>query len=260
MTVERSRLSMSTECRPMRFARTFFCPPMKPSTDWDNIKRDFSIYATYRSGCCRQIQISRSHFSFRQTDMACLWNNAALTDFDPATEVIHLDENGAGTFQTGAEGEYGFLLSGNGRGKLQLSVNDEKVIDLKNMWLPWSAGGKIHLAANTTYKVTAETGGNTELSVRAPSDTMAFRSQVGEGVDYYFIYGPEPNQVMAEYREFTGAAPLLPSGPTVSGSAVSAIQASNRFSIRRRSSASGRFPSMCLFRIGSTGGSTAGMP
>jgi alpha-D-xyloside xylohydrolase len=139
-----------------------------------------------------------------------LWNNAALTDFNPPTEVIHLDENGTGTFRTGPEGEYGFLLSGNGRGKLQLSVNNEKVIDLRNMWLPWSAGGKIHLAANTSYKVTAETGGGTELSVRAPSDTMAFRSQVGQGIDYYFIYGPEPNQVVAEYREFTGAAPLLP--------------------------------------------------
>ena len=139
-----------------------------------------------------------------------LWNNAALTDFNPATEAIHLDENGAGTFQTGAEGEYGFLLSGNGRGKLQLSVNDEKVIDLKNMWLPWSAGGKIHLAANTTYRVTAATGGNTQLFVRAPSDTMGFRSQAGEMVDYYFIYGPEPKQVIAQYREFTGTAPLLP--------------------------------------------------
>ena len=29
-------------------------------------------------------------------------------------------------------------------------------------------------------------------------------------VDYYFIYGPEPSQVIAQYREFTGAAPLLP--------------------------------------------------
>ena len=68
----------------------------------------------------------------------------------------------------------------------------------------------MHLAANTTYKVIAETGGDTELSLRAPSDTMAFRSEMGEAVDYYFIYGPEPSQVIAEYREFTGAAPLLP--------------------------------------------------
>jgi len=138
-----------------------------------------------------------------------LWNNAALTDFNPTSEVIHLDENGAGTFQTGPEGEYGFLLTGNGRDRLALSVNDEKVIDLKNMWLPWSAGGKVHLAANTTYKVSAESRGPTEVSVRVPSDTMTFRSQAGDAVDYYFFYGA-PNRVIAEYREFTGAAPLLP--------------------------------------------------
>ena len=139
-----------------------------------------------------------------------LWHNPALTEFDPATQAIQLDANGAGTFQTGPEGEYGFLLSGNGRATLQLNVNDEKVIYLRNMWLPWSAGGKIHLAANTTYKLNAATGGNTELFVRPPSDTMAFQSEVGPGVDYYFIFGPEPDQVIAQYREFTGAAPLLP--------------------------------------------------
>ncbi len=139
-----------------------------------------------------------------------LWNNAALTDFNPPTEAIQLDGNGAGTFQTGREGEYGFLLSGNGRAKLWLTVNDDKLIDLKNMWLPGFVGVKTHLEANTTYKVNAESGGNTELSVRAPSGTMGFRSQVGGAVDYYFIYGPEPSRVIAEYRDFTGAAPLLP--------------------------------------------------
>jgi alpha-D-xyloside xylohydrolase len=101
-------------------------------------------------------------------------------------------------------------LSGNYRDKLQLTVGDEKVIDLKNMWLPLTASGKIHLAANTTYKVSAETGGNSELAVRFPSDTMTFRSEASQAVDYYFIYGPEPVKVIAEYREFTGAAPLLP--------------------------------------------------
>jgi alpha-D-xyloside xylohydrolase len=139
-----------------------------------------------------------------------LWNNAALTDFDPTTQAVQLDANGAGTFRTGPEGEYGFLLSGNSRDKLQLRVNDEKVIDIHNMWVPWSASGKIHLAANTTYSVRAETGGDTELSVRIPSDTMAFQSEAGEAVDYYFIFGPELNKVVAQYREFTGSAPMLP--------------------------------------------------
>ena len=80
-----------------------------------------------------------------------LWNNAALTDFNPATDAIKLDDTGAGTFQTGAEGEYGFLLNGNFRDKLRLSVNGEQIVDIKNMWVAASASGKIHLAANTTY-------------------------------------------------------------------------------------------------------------
>jgi len=139
-----------------------------------------------------------------------LWNNPALTDFNPATEPINLNENGEGIFQTGAEGDYGFLLSGNYRDKLRLAVDGRQIIDLNNMWLPLTAGAKIHLAANTSYKVKAETGGDTELAARAPSDTMAFRSHAGDAIDYYFLYGPEPSQVVAQYRELTGAAPLLP--------------------------------------------------
>lgn len=139
-----------------------------------------------------------------------LWNNPALTEFNPATETIQLDQNGEGSFQTGSEGDYGFLLSGNFRSKLRLSVDGQQIIDLKNMWLPRSAGAKIHLAANSTYKVIAETGGDTKLAVRVPSSTMAFQSQVGDAVDYYFIYGPEPKKVIAGYRDLTGSVPMLP--------------------------------------------------
>jgi alpha-D-xyloside xylohydrolase len=139
-----------------------------------------------------------------------LWNNPALTDFNPATEPIRLDENGAGTFQTGSEGEYGFLLSGNYRKKLRLSVDGHQILDLQNMWLPFSAGTKIRLAANTTHHVIAETGGDGRLALRPPSADMAFRSETGNAVDYYFFYGPEPTRVVAQYRDLTGAAPLLP--------------------------------------------------
>jgi alpha-D-xyloside xylohydrolase len=139
-----------------------------------------------------------------------LWNNAALTEFNPTTKSITLDENGKGTFQTDAAGEYGFLLNGNERRRLHLSINDEKIIDITNMWVADSAGAKIHLNANTSYNISAETGGNTQLRVRPPSNTMGFRSDASRAIDYYFIYGPQPDQVVARYREITGAAPLLP--------------------------------------------------
>ena len=171
-----------------------------------------------------------------------LWNNPALTEFNPATEAVRIDHDGVGTLQTGPEGEYGFLLSGNYRDKLRLSVDGKQIVDLKNMWLPLSAGAKTHLAANTTYKVIAEAGGDTKLAVRTPSDTMAFQSQVGDAVDYYFLYGPEPKKVLLS----TGISPApyrcCRGGPMAFGSAGNATQVSSRFSIRQLNSANARFP------------------
>ena len=140
-----------------------------------------------------------------------LWNNASLTDFNAADEPIALNAGtGEGTFRTGAAGEYGFLLTGNRRNKLRLSLDDKAIIDINNMWVADSASAKISLKSDTEYKILAQTGGDTKLYVRSPSATTEFRSDAGGAVDYYFFYGPELNQVIAEYRQMTGAAPMLP--------------------------------------------------
>ena len=39
---------------------------------------------------------------------------------------------------------------------------------------------------------------------------LALRADVADAVDYYFIYGPEFDRIIASYRELTGPAPLLP--------------------------------------------------
>ena len=71
-----------------------------------------------------------------------LWNNASLTDFNPADQVISLDPaTGEGKFKTGAKGTYGFLLSSDNRKQLTLKVNGKEVIDLENEWTPTSASG-----------------------------------------------------------------------------------------------------------------------
>lgn len=140
-----------------------------------------------------------------------LWNNSSLTDFNAADEPITLKAaTGEGTFRTEAAGEYGFLLTGNRRNRLRLSIDDNAIIDINNMWVADSASAKIRLKADTEYKISAQTGGDTRLFVRPPSAITEFRSEAGEAVDYYFFYGPALNQVIAEYRQMTGAAPLLP--------------------------------------------------
>ena len=141
-----------------------------------------------------------------------LWNNPSLTDFNPADQAIAIDPaTGKGKFTTGAKGTYGFLLASDNKDQLIVDVNGKHVIDLVNMWTPSAASGTVELDANKEYEVSAKGGpGGVQLSVRPPQDTTTFRSQVGQAIDYYFFYGPELNQVIADYRKLTGEAPLLP--------------------------------------------------
>ncbi len=79
-----------------------------------------------------------------------LWNNPSLTDYDPAEQEIPIDpQTGEGTFQTGAAGTYGFLIVSDLHDRLTLDVNGTHVVNIQNMWVPNSAGGKIELPANT---------------------------------------------------------------------------------------------------------------
>jgi alpha-D-xyloside xylohydrolase len=41
-------------------------------------------------------------------------------------------------------------------------------------------------------------------------DRTSFESEVGDGVNYYFIYGGNADKVIAGYRQLTGQAPLFP--------------------------------------------------
>jgi alpha-D-xyloside xylohydrolase len=88
-----------------------------------------------------------------------LWNNAALTDFNPADQSIEIDPaTGKGRFKTGAKGVYGFLLASDNRRQLKLQVGEQQVIDLQNEWTPTSATGTVSLEANREYEVVAQGG------------------------------------------------------------------------------------------------------
>ena len=92
-----------------------------------------------------------------------------------------------------------------------MDVDGKHVIDLVNMWTPSSASGVVNLEANKEYEVSAKGGpGGLQLSARPPEDTTTFRSEVGQAIDYYFFYGPALNQVIADYRQLTGEAPMFP--------------------------------------------------
>lgn len=142
-----------------------------------------------------------------------LWDNPSLTDFNPTNRLIPTDpKTGKGKFTTVKAGVYGFMIrGGNARNELKLTVDGKPVIDLNDMWVPYTASGRIRLAAHTEHTVVVRGGGsNLRVYLLLPSDTYAFRSQMGEAINYYFMYGPNLGKVIAEYRDATGAAPLFP--------------------------------------------------
>jgi alpha-D-xyloside xylohydrolase len=49
-----------------------------------------------------------------------------------------------------------------------------------------------------------------DVGVPAEPDVIRWTSEVGDVIDYYFIYGPTPEASIRHYRALTGEAPLMP--------------------------------------------------
>ena len=165
-----------------------------------------------------------------------LWDNASLTYFNPIDREIQLgppqaaapagagpgappprgdDKHGVrtGSFTTGPAGRYVFMArNGNQSTEFGLTVNGKALIDLQNHWLPSCITATADLPAHTTISVALHGGGSATHLFAQPWDPnrSTFRSVVGDGIDYWFFYGPELDDVIAGYRQATGPAPLFP--------------------------------------------------
>jgi alpha-D-xyloside xylohydrolase len=113
-------------------------------------------------------------------------------------------------------GDYTFkAFSNNG---IRLWVDGRLVMDhWRQGWLPWHDVAKLRLEANKRYRVKLEwykeQGMETlQLLWKTPSASSATSlwSEVGDGIDYTFIYGPGLDSVIAGYRRLTGRATLMP--------------------------------------------------
>jgi alpha-D-xyloside xylohydrolase len=65
------------------------------------------------------------------------------------------------------------------------------------------------LLSSKGYGLLWNTAAMTTVDNRFPLE-LKFTSIAGESVDYYFLYGPEMDTLIHEYRTMTGHAPLLP--------------------------------------------------
>lgn len=67
------------------------------------------------------------------------------------------------------------------------------------------------LVSSRGYGVLWNNASVTQVDVGLPqtANQQIFRSEMGGGIDYHFIYGPELDTVVAGYRFLTGAAPMM---------------------------------------------------
>ncbi len=122
-----------------------------------------------------------------------------------------------GSVQVPETGDY--LFQTYASGDIKLWVNDELVIDhWRQGWLPYTELARVRLEAGQTARLrlawTSDIGVNAlRLNWKTPTaqPTTSLWSEVAAGLDYYFVYGPDLDDVVGGYRQVTGPAPMMPS-------------------------------------------------
>jgi alpha-D-xyloside xylohydrolase len=123
----------------------------------------------------------------------------------------------SGEIEADETGVYKFRLYSSSYTKMW--VNDELVVDSwRQNWLPWTHILSIPMEAGKRYPIKIEWipyGGFIGLRYLTPkkeesNKCLSLYSEVGDQIDYYFIYGDNLDQVIHEYRVITGKAPLMP--------------------------------------------------
>jgi alpha-D-xyloside xylohydrolase len=122
-----------------------------------------------------------------------------------------------GAIEFGSAGAYDLMTYANNG--VRLWLDGHLVFDTwRQGWLPWWDSARLNIpAAKERLKLRIEWHrdegeGTLRLKWKTPprSPYTSLWSEVGDGIDYYFVYGPELGDVVAGYRELTGKAPLMP--------------------------------------------------
>jgi len=121
----------------------------------------------------------------------------------------------AGEVVAPVTGDYQFRIYSNGG--IKMCLDGKLVIDhWRQGWLTDNDQIKVPLQAGQHYAIKIEHGGDQATTMQLtwktppPNSDTALWSEVGDGVDYYFVQGPALDHVIAGFRQLTGQASLMP--------------------------------------------------
>jgi len=99
---------------------------------------------------------------------------------------------------------------------VRLWIDDQELINDWNARAAQTFTAKVHMDAGSRHRIRMEYFQDTgpavvRLAWRLPTNghEMTWTSEAAEAVDYYFMYGPDLDRVIREYRNLTGAAPMF---------------------------------------------------
>jgi alpha-D-xyloside xylohydrolase len=124
-----------------------------------------------------------------------------------------------GSIATGVAGKHHFLLKNAGYCKLYL---DGKLVVNKwrQAWNPGTSVVELDMVPGRKYPLKIEwnpDGGESYLGLKwlgplsaQQQQEYGFKSEAGPDLNYYFVHGNTPDEVIAGYRQLTGPAPIMP--------------------------------------------------
>jgi len=166
-----------------------------------------------------------------------LWDNTSFTRFGDLGVAVPLPEttglyapggvagdvapgdgtvNWTGSVTPAVTGDYTFRTYSTGA--IRLTVGYRTVIDhYRQDWLPNEDIARVHLTKGVPVPVKLTwTGEGNKKFIRLlwkppveDSETSLW-SEVGDGIDYWFVFGPDLDHVVGGYRRLTGEAPMMP--------------------------------------------------
>jgi len=121
-----------------------------------------------------------------------------------------------GSIAAPVTGDYQFQTFANGG--IKVWIDGRLVFDhWRQGWLAAADQVKIPLEGGHRYPIRiewdTEQGSTMKFAWKTPNQdrSTSLWSEVGDGTDYYFVYGPKLDDVIAGYRQLTGRATMMPS-------------------------------------------------
>ncbi|HUA97040.1 MAG TPA: TIM-barrel domain-containing protein [Terracidiphilus sp.] len=136
-------------------------------------------------------------------------------DQDPSHCPAAPRESWIGSILAPNTGDYQFRAYSNGG--IKVWFDGKLIMDhWRQRWLTDHDQVLVHLEAGHRYPIRIENDPEQQNTLDfqwktpPPDEDTSLWSQVGDGIDYYFVYGPSIDKVIAGYRLLTGRATMLP--------------------------------------------------